>query len=248
VSESSRSGSQLPGISTLTKAEATYLALRERILEGSLPPGSTINQERLAADLGLSITPLREALRRLEAEELVALSAHKIVSVAPLTWQELRELCVTREQLDPLAATLAANQATDQEARTIAALAAQPRPSDLRGRLAAHREFHLAIYAAAHNKVLAGILGQLWDRTDRYRIIVLRDRDFDHSTGAEHSKIAEAIRARDDAMVADLMRHHVNEALHSVERIAVREPILGGGPPSVLNEGRLPGSRVSRLG
>jgi DNA-binding GntR family transcriptional regulator len=229
VSESSRSGSQLHGAGALTKAEAAYLVLRERILEGSLPPGSTINQERLAADLGLSITPLREALRRLEAEELVALSAHKIVSVAPLTWQELRELCITRKQLDPLAATLAADQASDQEIRTIAALAAQRRPPDLRGRLASHRDFHLAIYAASRNSVLAGILRQLWDRTDRYRIIVLRDRDFDHGTGAEHAEIAKAIRARDGTAVADLMRHHVEEALLSVERIAVREPILGGG-------------------
>lgn len=236
MSESSPSGRQLPGISALTKAEAAYLTLRERILEGSLPPGSTINQERLAADLGLSITPLREALRRLEAEELVALSAHKIVSVAPLTWQELRELCVTREQLDPLAATLAASEATDQEAHTITALAVQQRPPDLRGRLNAHREFHLAIYAAAHNRVLAGILGQLWDRTDRYRMIVLRDRDFDHSTGTEHSKIAKAIRAGDGATAADLMRHHVNEALRSVEKIALREPIPGGPNVMVLDE------------
>lgn len=240
MSESSHSGGQRHGITALTKAEAAYLVLRERILEGSLAPGSTINQERLAADLGLSITPLREALRRLEAEGLVALSAHKIVSVAPLTRQELRELCVTREQLDPLAATLAAGQATDQEVRTIAALAAQPRPPDLRGRLAAHREFHLAIYAASHNKVLAGILVQLWDRTDRYRIIVLRDRDFDHSTGTEHSEIAKAISARDGATVAGLMRHHVEEALRSVERITAREPILGQEDATVLDEEQLP--------
>jgi DNA-binding GntR family transcriptional regulator len=217
----------MPGVGALTKAEAAYLALRERILEGSLPPGSTINQERLAADLGLSITPLREALRRLEAEELVTLSAHKIVSVVPLSWRELHELCVTREQLDPLAATLAASKGTDQEAQTITALAAQPRGPELRGRLSAHRQFHLSIYAASHNKVLAGILGQLWDRTDRYRSIVLRDRDFDHSTAAEHMEIAEAIRGRQGSTAADLMHHHVEQALRSVERIAKRELSLG---------------------
>ena len=228
MSQSSHSERQLHGVSAPTKAEAAYLALRERILEGSILPGSTINQERLAADLGLSITPLREALRRLEAEDLVTLSAHKIVSVVPLSLQELHELCVTREQLDPLAATLAAREATDQEAQAIAALAAQPRVPDLRGHLSAHRQFHLAIHAAAHNKVLAGILGQLWDRTDRYRIILLRDRDFDHSTGAEHLKIAAAIRRRQGSLAADLMRHHVEEALHSVERIAKRDPSLGG--------------------
>jgi DNA-binding GntR family transcriptional regulator len=211
---------QLRAVGVLTKAEAAYQELRERILWGSLAPGATINQERLAADLGLSITPLREALRRLEAEDLVTLSAHKIVRVVPLSWQELQELFVTRERLDPLAAQLAAAQATDSEARAIAELATPQRGADLRGRLNAHRRFHLAIYAASHNKVLAGILGQLWDRTDRYRIIVLRDRGFDHGTGAEHKKIAEAIRGRQGALADSLMRDHVEQALRSVQRIA----------------------------
>ena len=214
------SETQLHAVSVLTKAEAAYKELRERILVGSLAPGATINQERLAADLGLSITPLREALRRLEAEELVTLSAHKIVRVVPLSWQELHELSVTRERLDPLAAALAAAEATDQEAQAIADLAGQQRAADLRDRLAAHRRLHLAIYAASHNRVLAGILGQLWDRTDRYRIIVLRDREFDHGTGAEHREIAEAIRSRQAALADRLMRHHVEQALRSVERIA----------------------------
>jgi DNA-binding GntR family transcriptional regulator len=218
VSESSET--QLHAVSVQTKAEAAYKELRERILVGSLAPGATINQERLAADLGLSITPLREALRRLEAEEMVTLSAHKIVRVVPLSWQELHELSVTRERLDPLAAALAAAEATDQEARAIADLAAQQRAAELRDRLAAHRRFHLAIYAASHNRVLAGILGQLWDRTDRYRIMALRDREFDHGTGAEHREIAEAIRSRQAGLADSLMRHHVEQALRSVERIA----------------------------
>jgi DNA-binding GntR family transcriptional regulator len=219
VSEPSVSDTGVHGVSVLTKAEAAYQQLRERIVEGSLAPGSTINQERLAADLGLSITPLREALRRLEAEELVALSAHKIVRVMPLSRRELYELCLTRGQLDPLAVTLAAAEATDQEAQAIVSLAAQPRAMDLRGRLAAHRRFHLSIYAASHNKVLAAILGQLWDRTDRYRIIVLADRDADQGTGTEHQDIARAIRGRQGDLAAGLMRHHVEQALRSAEKI-----------------------------
>jgi len=206
----------------VTKAEAAYLELREQILDGSLEPGHTINQERLAADLGVSITPLREALRRLEAEELVGLNAHKIVQVIPLTWQELHDLCVTRQQLDPLAASLAAADATDEEVTAINALASRQREPDLRDRLAAHRDFHVAIYQASHNKVLAGILSQLWDRTNRYRITVLRDRDFDHSTGNEHRQLAKAIRGRDSNLAADLMRSHIQEALHKFESIAMQ--------------------------
>jgi DNA-binding GntR family transcriptional regulator len=224
VSEPSISEAEVHVVSVLTKAEAAYQQLRERIVEGSLAPGSTINQERLAADLGLSITPLREALRRLEAEELVALSAHKIVRVMPLSRRELYELCLTRGQLDPLAATLAAAEATDQEAQAIVDLAARPAAEGLRGRLAANRRFHLAIYAASHNKVLAAILRQLWDRTDRYRILVLGDVGSAHDNGTEHQKIARAIHAREGDVVADLMRHHVEQALRLAENVAEFEP------------------------
>ncbi len=62
-----------PGLHVATKAEAVYQELRSRILDGSIKPASTLNQEALAATLGLSITPLREALRRLESEGLVRL-------------------------------------------------------------------------------------------------------------------------------------------------------------------------------
>jgi DNA-binding GntR family transcriptional regulator len=224
VSEPYVSEAEVHVVSVLTKAEAAYQQLRERIVEGSLAPGATINQERLAADLGLSITPLREALRRLEAEELVALSAHKIVRVMPLSRRELYELCLTRGQLDPLAATLAAAEATDQEAQAILDLTAQQPAHDLRGRLAANRRFHLAIYAASHNKVLAAILRQLWDRTDRYRILVIGDRGSHDDIGTEHQDIARAILGRESDLVAELMRHHVQQALQSAENVAEFEP------------------------
>ncbi len=224
MSESYVSEAEVHVVSVLTKAEAAYQQLRERIVEGSLAPGATINQERLAADLGLSITPLREALRRLEAEELVALSAHKIVRVVPLSRRELYELCLTRGQLDPLAATLAAAEATDQEAQAILDLAAQQPAHDLRGRLTANRRFHLAIYAASHNKVLAAILRQLWDRTDRYRILVIGDSGTHDDIGTEHQDIARAILGREGDLVAELMRHHVQQALQSAENVAEFEP------------------------
>jgi DNA-binding GntR family transcriptional regulator len=222
VSESYVSDTEVHVVSVLTKAEAAYQQLRERIVEGSLAPGSTINQERLAADLGLSITPLREALRRLEAEELVSLSAHKIVRVMPLSQRELYELCLVRGQLDPLAATLAAAEATEQEAQAIVGLAAQPAALDLRGRLVAHRRFHLAIYAASHNKVMGAILRQLWDRTDRYRILVLADHGARPDTGTEHQHqdIARAILARQGQLAASLMSDHVEQALRSAKSAA----------------------------
>jgi DNA-binding GntR family transcriptional regulator len=70
-------------LQAVTKAEAVYIETRSRILKGTLAPGLAVNQEALAADLGVSITPLREALRRLEMEGLIRLEAHRTMIITP---------------------------------------------------------------------------------------------------------------------------------------------------------------------
>src|SRR6266545_115587 len=90
-----------------TKAEAAYEEIRQRILAGIFEPSAALNQEALAPELGVSVTPVREAVRRLEAEGLVRFEAHKTVIVAPLSRTELSELYDIRLKLDPYAAQLA---------------------------------------------------------------------------------------------------------------------------------------------
>src|SRR5207244_1842085 len=98
-----------------TKAEAVYGELRRRILSGVLEPSAPLNQEALAPEFGVSVTPVREAVRRLEAEGLVRFQAHKTVVVAPLSLDELTEIYDIRLTLDPYAASLATIKATDAE-------------------------------------------------------------------------------------------------------------------------------------
>ena len=98
-----------------TKADGVYLEVRNQILLGVLEPGSRIDYVQLSASLGVSITPLREALRRLEADHLVIRIAHRDVIVAPLTREEAAELVQVRRELDLLAARLAAAQMTRDE-------------------------------------------------------------------------------------------------------------------------------------
>src|SRR5690348_3060485 len=98
-----------------TKADGAYLEMRNQILFGTLEPGSRVDYVRLAASLGVSITPLREALRRLEADHLVIRSAHRDVVIAPLAEQEAAELVAVRQELDLLAARLAAVNMTQEE-------------------------------------------------------------------------------------------------------------------------------------
>jgi DNA-binding GntR family transcriptional regulator len=203
-----------------TKAEAAFRELRARILDGSLEPGSTVNQEAIASSLGLSITPVREALRRLDTEGLVRLEAHRTVTVAPLSVTEVQELYAVRLRLDPFAASLAAAHASDGQLDAIEALSAGETEPTTRGRLAANRRFHARIYRSARNATLAELLDRLWDQTDRYRLLALQDEAHERTAEREHQAIAGALRARDGERAAELMRSHVEATLRLVERHA----------------------------
>jgi DNA-binding GntR family transcriptional regulator len=205
-------------ITVQTKAEAVYQEVRARILDGSHAPGSTLNQEAMAATLGLSITPLREALRRLESENLVRLEAHRTLTVAPLSAREVRQLYAVRLQLDPFAAEQAAAKASPAVLDEIDLLARLETEATTRARLAANRRFHQTIYYAAGNGVLAELLDRLWDQTDRYRLLALQDEHHERTAEREHREISAAIRERAGSRVAELMRSHVEATLRLVER------------------------------
>ena len=210
----------LPLLAVRTKAVAVYDELSTRILDGTMEPGSTVNQEALAAALGVSITPLREALRKLEAEGLVVLEAHRTLTVAPLSAHEVRELYAVRLQLDPFAAGQASTNAPPEAVDRIEALARRDAEVTMRGRLRANREFHRAIYRSSGNATLAELLDRLWDQTDRYRLLAVQDERHERTAEREHRQIAAAIRSRQVDLVTELMRAHVEATLRLVERHA----------------------------
>lgn len=200
----------------LTKSAYAYEELRTRILTGVLPQGSVLSQALLAQEIGVSTTPLREALRLLAAEGLVQLESHRDARVTSLTAEEARNLYVIRENLDPLAASLAAESRTDGDITTIRATLEQLTPlhdaADLHA-MTVHRAFHRAIYTASHNPLLIGILEGLWDKADRYRQIGLRsqkDSEKDRQrVQEEHIQIADAVIAGDPVRAKEIMQRHV---------------------------------------
>jgi len=200
-------------LQTVTKAEAVYLETRSRILKGMLAPGSAVNQEALAADLGVSITPLREALRRLEMEGLIRLEAHRTMSIAPLTSQELDEMYAIRMELDPFAAGLAASKVSKEQLELIYRLARQKAANDPVLQLERNRGFHRAVYSSCGNNALINLLEQLWDRTDRYRLILIREELLRRSTSQQdHIELANALAARKADQAARLMRAHIERS------------------------------------
>jgi DNA-binding GntR family transcriptional regulator len=212
-------------LQTVTKAEAVYAETRARILAGVLPPGLNVNQEQLAADLGVSITPLREALRRLEMEGLIRLEAHRTVVIAPLTGRELDELYVIRIELDSLAAGLAATKAPDAQLITIGKLARKKPAEEPVAQLERNRAFHRAVYASCGNGALIAYLDQLWDRTDRYRLILVKEELIaGPASRQDHIDIADAVADRDADRAARLTRHHIARSRALIASIMSSRP------------------------
>ena len=206
-----------PGFAT--KSELAYTRVRGLILSGELAPGAVLPQAALAQTIGISTTPLREALRRLKQEGLVELDAHKDARVRPLDATEARDLLELRRSLDPLAASLAAQRRTDADlAEARAALdgleALSTRPS--LSQLESHHRFHAAIHRASHNALLVDVLDGLWVKTDRYRRHGLeagRSDEERDARAAEHRALFEAVRDSEAETAAELMRRHVETSL-----------------------------------
>ena len=214
-----------------TKSERAYATVREMVLTGELEPGVVLNQAVLARQIGISTTPLREALRRLAQQGLVELGAHRDARVAPLDAAEARDLVELRQDLDPLAAGLAAQRRTAADLAEMAdslarleSLPEDPSPAQLAG----HRRFHAALYRASHNAVLVETLDGLWDKTDRYRRHALRAGRSDEEVAQraeEHRLLVEAVSDRDAAAATELMRRHVESSLaaRAAGRLAARD-------------------------
>ena len=206
-----------PGFAT--KSDLAYTRVRGLILSGELAPGAVLPQAALAQTIGISTTPLREALRRLKQEGLVELDAHKDARVRPLDATEARDLLELRRSLDPLAASLAAQRRTDADlAEVRAALdgleALSTRPS--LAQLESHHRFHAAIHRASHNALLVDALDGLWVKTDRYRRHGLeagRSDEERDARAAEHRALFEAVRDGEAETAAELMRRHVETSL-----------------------------------
>jgi DNA-binding GntR family transcriptional regulator len=209
-----------PAAGIFTKNDYAYAELRTRILTGQLEAGAVIPQARLAEELGVSTTPLREAIRRLTSEGMIHLEAHRDARVTDVSAAEARHLYEVRESVDPLAAALAAQRRTDADVALISQALEQLTPirdATNLDALMAHREFHRAVYRASGNPILIDILEKLWDKADRYRLIGLRaggdTADDSERVAAEHRAICDAVAEANPEAAAEAMRAHIGGSL-----------------------------------
>ena len=195
-------------------AEYAFEAIREAILSGRYPLGSRLDQNAVAAELGISTIPVREALRRLEAAGLVNINPRRGASVAAISTDEMVEIYRIREVLDALAIGEAVPRLTEGELADIERIlldleTATGRHDDDRT-VALNREFHGRIYAASGMPRLLEMINNL---VDRYRVYnnVYIPRHSEHSTH-EHREIYEACRQRNVDKAIALTRAHIRRA------------------------------------
>ena len=170
--------------------------LRRQVLGGERAPGSRIRQEDLAAEFGASRLPVRDALRRLEAEGIVRLVAHTGAWVAQLSMDELTEAYLVRERLEPLLLAMSIPHLRPEELDQLADLAERMEGADLETFLRLDREFHLLSFSAASTHLLGDLVLRLWNSTQHYRraFAELVGVASSPATHAEHRLLVDSMR------------------------------------------------------
>jgi DNA-binding GntR family transcriptional regulator len=213
-----RSPRLLPGHGTAgTTADAVYRFLRQRIINGDLPPGERLRSDALANKLKVSRTPVREALRKLETEGLVTQSGRTGLVVRELTEQDLTEVFYVREALEGMAARLAAENATPSEIVELRELLEDMQTVSKRGDVNVLRdltgEFHKLVCRASHNRRLLQSLTALLDYVRQDQSSTLYNKGRPADAVKEHQKLLMAIEARDAEGAEKAAREHRRKTL-----------------------------------
>lgn len=221
----SSTSSLLPSVPS--KADQVYDFLRENILSGMYKPDQRLSMDALAKELGVSKIPVREAIGRLEAQNLVISQQHVGPTVATVSVIQLKGVYLAREHLEPVIASLAAEKITPEQLKALDAVQADMRTELDSGRLdqlgGLNYRFHLGIAAATKFDIFVGFSEALLLSVRRHRVAEPLDASNWKSVVAEHDAILAALHARDGAAAAQAARTHAtSQADHDIKISDVR--------------------------
>jgi len=194
--------------------------IRDGILSGQFPAGFRLDQQAIAEELGVSIIPVRESLRQLEAEGLVQSQPYRGSYVAELSLADLRDIYITRETLEALAAQLAVSHMTAETLRLLEALFSQMEQAtdamDLNALFELNRSFHFTIYTSSQNGILVQLIESLWDRSTVYRRIYTFMPERAPLALEEHKRILKACQDRDPVAAGQAVRENVSQTTRAI--------------------------------
>ncbi len=204
--------------------EVVFMTLRRQILRGELKPGERLMEISLANKLGVSRTPIREAIRTLEHEGLVVMVPRRGAHVAEITRQELNDVLEIRKTLEVLAIQRACANMTDRDIRQLReaeeafAILVERKDADITALGEADEHFHDIIYQGTNNRRLIQILNNLREQMYRFRVEYLKDIDIRQMLVREHDAIVKALEIRDTEEAVRLVTMHIDNQYRSINK------------------------------
>jgi DNA-binding GntR family transcriptional regulator len=196
-------------------ADQAYTAIRRHIVEGTIPPGTRLVEHKLTESLGVSRTPLREALRRLEQDGLIERQTGGGLRVTELTIDDLTEIMGIRGALEGYCARLAGERITPAELEALQAAHEDAKAAidrdDLQALIGANTRFHDGIDAASRSPRCIAMINDIRDWVISYRSEVLVDKETRQRSYDQHTEIIAALGSGDGGYVERLVRDHIAE-------------------------------------
>ena len=208
--------------------DVVFNTLRQAILTGELKPGERLMEIHLANKLGVSRTPIREAIRKLELEGLVTMIPRRGAEVAQITEKSMNDVLEVRRAMDALCVELACDRITPEELQDLKkacdTFEAAVKTDDIKQIAQADVAFHDIIYAATDNRRLIQLLNNLREQMYRYRIEYLKKKECYPQLLEEHQTIIDSIESRDKDRATQITGQHIkNQAEAVVDTIREKE-------------------------
>ncbi len=200
--------------------DMVFDVLMSAIMMGQLSPGERLLEVQLAEEMGVSRTPVREAIRRLELEGFVVMVPRKGAYVAGLSVNDIESVYEIRTALETLAVRLAAQRMEDEDYQYLEELSLEMRETwqggNVENWVGLDAKFHEALYKFSRNERLVQLMSNVMEQISRYRIISLANMQVRHNSLAEHEMLIEALRNRDSEAAAAAVAKHIENTKDSL--------------------------------
>ncbi len=207
----------------MNKSEKVYSYLKKKILSGDLRPGASIKLNQVAEELSVSKSPVREAIRRLEAEGLIDVIYNSGARVKDVDLKELEQIVLIRQRIECLAIGLAAKNIDSDKIRILRKMVEEMeecvKQNDKDKYSSINRDFHMIIYRASNADVIANLIEDLWNRSERTTMVFNMFPDRFLTSNSEHVKMVDCLENHDSIGAEEILHKQKEDGFIHVIRI-----------------------------
>lgn len=211
--------------------DVIFETLRKAIVSGDIKPGERLMEVSLADQMGVSRTPVREAIRRLEAEGLVTMIPRKGTHVSELSVKDIMDVLEVRTVLDKLATDLAAKRMQPAQLKALESVHKQyiscVEKENMEGAVKKDVEFHDIIYSASGNPRLVAVAGSLREHIYRFRVIYMSGSLIAENVLNEHEEILTALKDAQNNIASNLAEKHIRNQMETIIKTVTEDTRRG---------------------